>query len=420
MAKLDLLEGMKVVDFSSYVAGPTCAKLLGEYGAEVIRIEPHIGDSVRFIASQMMHVTNGDNPFYDVVNGNKRQICLETRKPEGLEVLHRLLKDADVFVCNMREPQAKRIGLDFDTLHAKYPKLVYANVTGYGTQGINEGKPGFDGTAYFTRPGLNYAVLPDGSEPIMPYPGLGDIPTGTYLALGVLAAYTKAQRTGEGDFVSVSLYGAGMWTAVCPIVFAQAPYSQDLDKDRQKCVPLVRHYRTKDNRWLMVNSGNWERDWPRFAAATGFEPELVEQTARHLQVAPRAKELAPRFEALFASETYDYWDKKLIELDISHELCQTFEEIINDPVAITGNLLQEVHYPVSGTNPRLVRSPAQFRLAGAPDTELSHTVGQDTVDVMTECGYTEEEIAALKEKKVIGMAGDPDVFDISWSSKFGD
>ena len=132
MAKLDLLAGMKVVDFSSYIAAPTCAKLLGEYGAEVIRIEPKISDSVRFVASQVYGCTDGTNPLYDVINGNKRQICLDTRSPEGKEVLHRLLTEADVCVSNLREAQAKRQGIDFETLHAKYPKLVYANVTGYG------------------------------------------------------------------------------------------------------------------------------------------------------------------------------------------------------------------------------------------------------------------------------------------------
>ena len=420
MAGLDLLAGMKVVDFSSYVAGPTCAKILGEYGADVIRIEPHIGDSVRFVAKQVMNVSNGDNPFYEVINGNKRQICLETRTQEGVDVLYRLMEGADVFICNMREKQSKKLGLDWETVHEKFPKLVYANITGYGDHGDFAGKPGFDGTAYHTRPGLSYAVLPEGAEPIMSYPGLGDIPTGTYLALGVLAAYTKAQRTGVGDFVTVSLYGAGMWTAVSPIVFAQTPYSQELPKDRQACIGLLRHYKTSDGRWFMVNTGNWERDWPRFAEATGWDPEEAKNTFRHTQAVPKAKEMAPKFEALFASHTYEYWDKFLTDLDIAHELCQSFEEIVNDPVAISADLLQELHYPASGTNPRIVRSPAQFRLAGLPETELSHTVGEDTLEVLTEHGFTPEEIQTLREKKVIGMAGDPDVFSMSWASKFGD
>lgn len=419
MGKLDLLEGMKVVDFSSYVAGPTCARLLGEYGANVIRIEPRIADSVRFVASQVYGVTNGDNPFYEVINGHKRQLCLDTRSPEGLEVLYRLLEGADVFVCNMREPQAKRAGFDWETLHSKFPKLIYANVTGYGDHGLYAGKPGFDATAYHTRSGLNHAALAAGSEPALPYSGLGDIPTGTYLALGVLAAYTKAQRTGQGEFVTVSLYGSGMWSAVAPIVFAQEPYNDVMPKQRVTSLGLGRHYQTADGRWLMVNTGNWERDWPRFAAATVWEPELTEQVTRHQDVFPRITELAPRFEALFASQSYAYWDELLTKLDIAHELCMNFREIVSDPVAISADLLEEIHYPHSGTNPRIVRSPAQFRLAGLSETELSRTVGEDTVEILSGCGYSPQEIEALRSQKVVGVAGEPDVYDRSWFSKFG-
>ncbi len=419
MAKLDLLHGMKVVDFSSYVAAPTCAKLLGEYGAEVIRIEPKISDSVRFVASQVYGVRNGTNPLYDVINGNKRQICLDTRTSEGKEVLYRLIEQADVFVCNLREAQAKRAGIDFETLHAKYPKLVYANVTGYGDKGINAGKPGFDATAYHNRSGLSHAALAAGSEPSLPYPGLGDIPTGTYLALGVLAAYIKAQRTGQGDFVSVSLYGAGMWSAVSPIVFAQEPFNDQMPKSRENSIGLCRHYRSADDRWFIVNTGNWEKDWPPFAAEMGVDLELVKKTYRHLDALPHIPRMKPWFENLFASKPYAYWDELLTRLDIAHELCMSFREIVNDPVAISADLLQELEYDYTDATARVVRSPAHFRLAGVPDTIPAHTVGEDTADIMKEYGYTDEEIAALKEKKVIGMAGDPDVYNRNWASKFG-
>ncbi len=419
MAKLDLLQGMKVVDFSSYVAGPTCAKLLGEYGADVIRIEPHIADSVRYVASQVYGIKNGDNPLYDIINGNKRQICVDTRKPEGVQIILSLLEDADVFVCNMRPASAKKSGLDWESLHAKFPKLVYANVTGYGDHGLYAGKAGFDATAYHTRSGLSYAALIEGSEPSIPYSAMGDIPTGTYLALGVLAAYTKAQRTGEGDFVTASLYGAGMWSSVTPIVFAQEPYNDVTPKKREDSQPLGRHYRTADDRWFIVNTGNWERDWPRFAAATGFEPELVAKTARHLDMLPYIPELTPRFEALFASRPYAHWDELLTKLDIAHELCMTYKEIARDPVALSADLLQPVHYDHSGTDAVLVRSPVQFALAGIPDTEPARTVGADTVEVLQEAGYSDDEIRTLNAHKVVGFAGDPDVYNIGWMSKFG-
>lgn len=420
MAKLDFLAGMKVVDLSTFVAGPTCAKILGEYGADVIRIEPHIGDSVRYVACQMQGVTNGDNPFYDNINGNKRQICVETRTNEGLEILHRLLKDADVFVCNMREAQAKKSGIDWESIHAKYPKIVYANVTGYGDKGPYVGKAGFDNTAFHSRTGLNSATLQPGEVPTMAYTGIGDIPTGTYLAMGVIAAYVKAQRTGEGEFVTCSLYGSGMWSEVFPVVFAQEPYNDVYPKNRKDRLLLTQNYLTSDGRWFTLNTGNWEKDWPRLARGLGFDEELVKQTDRLNNAMPVHRELADMVAEKFSQNTFAHWDALLTELDIAHELCQTFREVVNDPVAIGAELLQEVHYEHSGTNPRLVRSPVHFRQAGAPDTELAHPVGADTEAVLRECGYSDKEIAELKAKKVIGMAGDPDVHNMSWASKFGD
>lgn len=419
MANLDLLAGMKVVDFSSYVAAPTCAKLLGEYGADVIRIEPNISDSVRYVARQMYGVTDGSNPLYDVINGNKRQICLNARVPEGKEVLLRMIGQADVFVSNLREAQAKRMGLDFETLHAMFPKLVYANVTGYGDKGINAGKAGFDATAYHTRSGLSHAALAAGSEPALPYPALGDIPTGTYLALGVLAAYIKAQRTGEGDFVSVSLYGAGMWSAVSPIIFAQAPYNDQMPKRRETSIGLCRHYKTADDRWLIVNTGNWEKDWPAFAGAVGVDPDVIKANYHFMDGMAHVEQLRPWFEALFASQPYVYWDALLTDLDIAHELCMNFKEIVNDPVAISAELLQEMHYDYCDATPRIVRSPAHFRLAGVPETTPARTVGEDTLEILGEYGYSPEEIAALRAKKAVAVAGDPDVYNRKWNGKFG-
>ena len=418
MNRLTMLQGMKVVDFSTFVAGPTCAKILGEYGADVIRVEPHIGDSVRYVARQMQGVTNGDNPFYDNINGNKRQICLETRTAQGLEVLHRLLADADVFVCNMRENQAKKSGLDWESLHEKYPKLVYANVTGYGDHGPLAGRAGFDNTAYHSRTGLNSATLQPGETPTTAYTGLGDIPTGTYLAMGVMAAYVQAQRTGVGEFVTASLYGAGMWSEVFPVVFAQAPYEDRYPKERADRLLLTQNFRTADGRWFTLNTGNWEKDWPRLAKGLGFDETLIAQTARLNDAMPVHRQLYQMVTEAFAKEDYAHWNALLNELDIAHDLCQTFREVVDDPAALEADLLQPVRYAHSGSEVKLVRSPVQFRLGGLPETEPARDVGADTMEILRACGYGDREIAAMEEQGIIGVPGDPDVYNRYWSSKF--
>lgn len=418
MAKLDFLEGMKVVDLSTFVAAPVCAKILGEYGAQVIRVEPKIGDSVRYVARQVVGVTNGDNPFYDTVNGNKRQICVDTRRPEGLAILHRLLADADVFVCNMRADQAAKSGLDWESVHAKYPRVVYANVTGYGTKGPFAGRAGFDNTAFYSRTGLNSAGQDPDQPPAASYTGIGDIPTGTYLAMGVIAAYVKARRTGQGEFVTASLYASGMWSEVYPVTFAQAPYHDKYPKPRESRLLLTQNYQDCDGRWFTLNTGNWEKDWPKLGRGLGLDEDLVSRTARLNDAMPVHQTLYELVRDAFLKAPYAHWDPLLIELDISHDLCQTYAEVITDPVAIGADLLQPVRYETSGSEVRLVRSPVQFGM-GPAETELARKVGQDTLDVLKEYGYTDADIAGLRESGVIGVAGDPDVYDGTWGSKFG-
>lgn len=418
MAKLDFLQGMKVVDLSTFVAAPICAKILGEYGAEVIRVEPKIGDSVRYVAHQLVGVTNGDNPFYDTVNGNKRQICVDTRKPEGLRILHRLLEHADVFVCNMRADQAAKSGLDWESVHAKYPRIIYANVTGYGTKGDFAGRAGFDNTAFYSRTGLNSAGQPPEQPPAVSYTGIGDIPTGTYLAMGVIAAYVKALRTGRGEFVTASLYAAGMWSEVYPVTFAQAPYHDAYPKPRESRLLLTQNYQDSNGRWFTLNTGNWEKDWPKLGQGLGLDGELVCRTSRLNDAMPVHQTLYELVRDTFLKAPYAHWDTLLIELDISHDLCQTYAEVITDPVAISADLLQPVHYAGSGSDVRLVRSPVQFGM-GPAETEPARQVGQDTLAVLKEYGYTNEEIALLRERGIIGAAGDPDVYDGTWGSKFG-
>lgn len=418
MAKLDFLEGMKVVDLSTFVAAPVCAKILGEYGAQVIRVEPKIGDSVRYVARQVVGVTNGDNPFYDTINGNKRQICVDTRRPEGLAILHRLLANADVFVCNMRADQAARSGLDWESVHAKYPRIVYANVTGYGTKGPFAGRAGFDNTAFYSRTGLNSAGQEPDQPPTASYTGIGDIPTGTYLAMGVIAAYVKALRTGRGEFVTASLYASGMWSEVYPVTFAQAPYCDKYPKPREARLLLTQNYQDCDGRWFTLNTGNWEKDWPKLGRGLGLDEDLVSRTSRLNDAMPVHQTLYELVRDAFLKAPYAHWDPLLIELDISHDLCQTYAEVITDPVAVGADLLQPVRYETSGSEIRLVRSPVQFGM-GPAETELARKVGQDTLDVLKEYGYTDADIASLREDGVIGVAGDPDVYDGTWGSKFG-
>ena len=271
MSKLELLKGMKVIDMASFVAGPTCAKILAEYGADVIRIEALVGDDkTRDLGKNAMGIKNGDLPLYDLVNGNKKQLALDTRRPEGLAILRKLLETADVFVCHLRQANMQRLGLDWETLHRDYPGLIYANVTGYGTKGSYADRGGFDSVAYVSRAGVHFAAEREGTKPYMPFAGQGDLPTGCYLAMGVMAAYINKLRTGVGDMVTANLYGAGIWAGAFPIITAQEPYNVPWPKDPMDTFsPLYNIYKCADGHWVTICGNGWP--WEKFVHRAGWD-----------------------------------------------------------------------------------------------------------------------------------------------------
>ena len=181
---------------------------------------------------------------------------------------------------------------------------------------------------------------------------------------------------------------------------------------------LTQNFRTADGRWFTLNTGNWEKDWPRLAKGLGFDEGLIAQTARLNDAMPVHRRLYELVTEAFAKEDYAHWNALLNELDIAHDLCQTFREVVDDPAALEADLLQPVRYAHSGSEVKLVRSPVQFRLGGLPETEPARDVGADTMEILRACGYAETEIAAMEEQGIIGVPGDPDVYNRYWSSKF--
>ena len=340
MSDLKLLDGVKVVDMSAFVAAPMAAEILAEYGADVVRIEPLTGDGIRG-SGMTQNIYNGDAPLYDAINGNKRHIAVNTRTAEGMGVLWKLLETADIFICHMREKDMVKLGIDWDTLHAKFPALIYANTTGYGS-------------------------------------------------------------TGLGDQVSCSLYGSGMMSAMVPILSGQKPYNNLWPKGRENVLPFSCMYRGSDDRWIMVAGLQWHKDWPRFVARLGLDPELVTKYPDYMTALAKSNEIIPMLDELFATKTVQEWSDILTEEDIPNDICLKFSEVADDPAVLTGNLMKEVEMP-SGEVIKMPRTPVYFREAGAPDPVVAPTVGADTEVVLKECGYTDEEIKKMAEEKVVGL-----------------
>lgn len=173
---LKLLEGMKVIEIAAFMAAPMGGRILGEWGADVIKVEPPTGDSNRGIGLAR-HIYNGDQAGWDSINSCKRCITLDTRKPEGLAILKEMLKDCDVFLSHLRPKDSKKLGLDYESLSKINPKIICGNTSGYGTKGEWAPRGGFDAASYAARAGYDLDCPVKGDSPMIPYFGFGDIPT---------------------------------------------------------------------------------------------------------------------------------------------------------------------------------------------------------------------------------------------------
>ena len=207
------LEGVIVVDLTQYAAGPAASRLLGELGATVIKVEPFTGDEQRTqgAAWGMHYKSEFDDVAYDCGSFNKEWTAIDCKSPEGKEAMMRLLEKADIFVTSLRDGALQRLGFDYETLHAKFPKLVWAQNRGYGQFGPMKDAKGFDATSFAARSGF-VASIPQNNEHYEPGNSpiaFGDWNTGCALCAGILGAYAGALRTGEGDKVTTSLYHVG-------------------------------------------------------------------------------------------------------------------------------------------------------------------------------------------------------------------
>lgn len=206
------LEGVKVLELATFIAAPCCARFLADLGAEVIKVEAPAGDPLRYTAvNEGRPQDQKENTSYDLENAGKTCVCLNTKTPAGREALEKLIAEADIFITNWRQNPLKKAGLDYETLHAKYPRLVYGFVSGYGEKGPDKDLPGFDFTAFFARGGILGTLFDKDALPMLTIAGFGDHQVGMYLASGVLAALYRARETGIGDRVVVSLFHSAIW-----------------------------------------------------------------------------------------------------------------------------------------------------------------------------------------------------------------
>lgn len=394
------LEGIKVVELASFVAAPTAGRMLAEMGADVIRVESTAGDPWRFYGVNCgLPVADEENPLFDLYNLGKRGIQLDTKTPEGKEILLRLLGEADVFITNNRLKSLVRAGLDYDSLKDRFPKLIYGLVTGYGQTGPDVDAPGYDGVAFFSRSGMLADMAEPGGYPASAPGCVGDGATGAALFGGICAALLNRERTGMGDFVETSLFGNAVW--LCGTMSAFEQYGYHYPKKRSEMGALYTFYKCKDREWLYLAVTQHDRYWKPLAEALNV-PELAEdERFKNVALISRNRaQLIPLLEQAFSQFDYDEIAARLRERDIVFDRMRHYRELAADPQAVANGFVKE-HIYENGHSFMMAMLPVHMRNMDETGTGRGPQMGEHTDEILKQYGYSEEEILRLKEAKAV-------------------
>ena len=393
------LEGTKVVELATFIAAPCCARYLADLGAEVIKVESPKGDPLRYTAvNEGRPYGDAEDTSFTLENAGKKVVTLNTKSEKGREALEKLIAQADVFITNWRQSPLKRAGLDYETLHAKYPSLVMGFVSGYGEVGPDKDLPGFDFTAYFARAGVMGTLYDVDAIPMTPIAGFGDHQVGMNLASGILAALLRAKTTGEGDEVVVSLFHSGVWDVA---LFLQAAQYGDVSTQfpisrAQIANQLNMTHKTADGRWYQLAMPQYDALYNKFVEQVLMRPDLVNDPRFYPQtnLQNNLKEFYALMVNAIGSMTGAELERRMKAADLPYAACQTWQEVLHDEQAWASSILEKVKFP-NGEERAMVRTPVMFAETELPPYERGHFFGEDTREVLASLGYTEEEIAAM-------------------------
>jgi crotonobetainyl-CoA:carnitine CoA-transferase CaiB-like acyl-CoA transferase len=402
----EVMSGVRVLEVASHVFVPIAGSVLAEWGATVLKIEhPVTGDAYRgVVTSGLLHQThNGVIPAFQKANRGKRSVGIDLKTEAGREILYRLAKDSDVFLTNMRGPARRRIHIDVDDIRKHNPSIIYVRGTGFGPQGPESSRGGFDSAAYFARSGIASSLTPPDSDwPVRQRPAFGDVVGGLTIAGGIAAALFHRSQTGEGSVVDVSLLGVGMWQNQADIINAQFGYQTPSGRSDRASVPnpLVNVYRTKDRRFIQLNMLDADNHWANFCEAVG-KPELIDDeryvnmSARHENTA----ELVSILDDMFASRTFEEWKKTLADITGVWAAVARAGETYDDPQAIANHYIQHTTM-IDDSELSYVSAPVQFDEEVKP-TSRAPEAGEHTETVLLEYGYTWDDLTLLKQKGAI-------------------
>lgn len=407
-----LLDGVTVIEMATFIAAPSTGRFLADLGANVIKIEAFAGDQLRYTApTEGRPLNQYENTTWDLENANKRGIALNLKSDTGKSILKKLLDKADIFITNWRPDALARSKLEYGTLHAQYPSLVYASCTGYGDDGPDKDLPGFDFTSFLARGGYLHNLRPQGSRPMVGIPGLGDHNVGMVLAAGILAALYHAKATGKGEMVTTSLFQTAVFNMGIMIQAEQYPdYGKEYPIDvRDAGNPMLSAWETKDGRYIQTCMPNYDVYYEPLMKALGRTDLLGNE--RYFPIANMTKnkantEVYDIIAGEIAKKTVEECAASFKEFDVPFSMAQTWLEILDDKQAWANNFFYKMKYD-NGSEKTLVRPPLNFKEMGLAEYKRGPLLGEHGPEVLKELGYSQAEVDRfLANKDLLVWQGD--------------
>jgi formyl-CoA transferase len=391
------LTGLRVLDLASFIAGPVATTVMGDYGAEVIKIEPPgEGDPQRKLGQAHSVPQHPVNFCWHMTNRNKKAMVIDLKSRPGRAVFERLLPTVDVMVVNFPLKVRARLGMRYADIAPLNPRLIYASMTGYGEHGPDADQPGFDSTAFFARSGLLDALTYEGGPPAFSLPGQGDFMAGMNLFAAITMALLHRERTGEGGEVSSSLYASGLWSN--GILAQGALLGAYLAPRPPRTMPrsaLANQYRTSDGRWIQLTIVREDKLWPELCKALE-RLDLVEDPrfATTEKRRAHAAELAAILDPIFAAHPWPEWRKRLRHHEITFGLLGVLRDVPHDHQAVANGAVVPSRL---ADVPHMIAAPIRLSFAEPRPPAAGPQPGEHTEALMRELGYSQGEIDALKE-----------------------
>jgi len=412
-----VLGDYRIVELGIWVAGPSASGVLADWGADVIKLEAPAGDPMRRVFNLIAGHGQPASPPYDLDNRGKRSVAVDLSTDAGREVARRLIADADVFVTNLRPDAVERLDLGPSTLLRDHPRLVYASVTGYGLEGPDVNRAGYDVGGFWARTGVAATLTPAGTAPPAIRGGFGDHVTGITTVAGILAALLEREKTGKGQLVETSLLRTGIYCLGWDLgiqarfdkLIGATPRTDELN-------PMVNSYVARDGHWFWLLGVESDRAFPKVCAAID-RPDLLEDE-RFADARGRRKNasvVVTTLDAEFAKHTRAALIERFDREDVWWAPVNTPAEVLRDEQAIAAGAFVEVPEDDGAPAHRAVSNPVTFRpfddaVTGLPPAATTPvggvaTVGQHTIEVLREAGYSDAQLDDLRHAGAISSEG---------------